>query len=74
MWVSPTQSCWGERCGGPAISHFHHVSLVQWTNRLLPATGGCGLRPRGATHTLKIGLPVSAVSLQNTDFYLLSNG
>ncbi len=38
--------------------------LVQWTNRLLPATGGSGLRPGGATHTLEPGLPVSDVSLQ----------
>jgi hypothetical protein len=26
------------------FSHFHHVSLVQWTNHLLPATGGNSLR------------------------------
>jgi hypothetical protein len=26
------------------FSHFHHFSLVLWTNRLLPATGGSGLR------------------------------
>jgi hypothetical protein len=45
------------------FSHFHHVSLVQWTNCLLPATGGSGSRPKGATHTLELGLPVSAVSL-----------
>ncbi len=45
------------------FSHFHHVSLVH-TNRLLPATGGSGLRPRGTTHTLELGLPVSAVLQQ----------
>ncbi len=29
----------GEPCGEPAISlHSHHVSLVQWTTRLLPIT------------------------------------
>jgi hypothetical protein len=39
---------------------FHHVSLVQWTNHLLPATGGSGSHPRVATHTRKLGLPVSA--------------
>jgi hypothetical protein len=47
------------------FSHFHHVSLVQWTNRLLPATGGSSLCPRGATHTLELELPVSAASLQS---------
>jgi hypothetical protein len=41
------------------LSHFRHVSLVQWTNRLLPATGGSDLHPGGATHTLELGLPVS---------------
>jgi hypothetical protein len=46
------------------FSHFPHVSLVQWTNRLLPATGGSDSRPRGATHALELGLPVSAISLQ----------
>jgi hypothetical protein len=46
------------------FSHFQHVSLVQWTNHLLPATGGNGSGPGGATHTLELGLPVSAVSLQ----------
>jgi hypothetical protein len=31
--------CWGEPCGEPAISlHSYHVSLVQWTNPLLPVT------------------------------------
>jgi hypothetical protein len=25
------------------FSHFHQVSLAQWTNRLLPATRGCTL-------------------------------
>ncbi len=28
-------------------SHFHHVSLVQWTSRLLPATGGSNQRRGG---------------------------
>ncbi len=58
--------------GGPVellhFSHFHHVSLVQWTNRLLPATVGTSLHPGGATHTLELGLPVSTVSLQYTYF------
>jgi hypothetical protein len=42
--------------------------MVQFTNHLLPATGGKGSRPRGATHALKLSSPVSAVSphsLQN---------
>ncbi len=36
----PTESAaGGEPCREPAISlHFHHVSLVQWTTRLLPVT------------------------------------
>jgi hypothetical protein len=33
------------------------------TNRLLPATGGSGSCHGGATHTLELELPVSAVSL-----------
>jgi hypothetical protein len=52
----------GQRIRLLHLSHFHHVSLVQWTNRLLPATGGSGLRPAGSTHTLELGLPISAVS------------
>jgi hypothetical protein len=37
---------WG--CGEPAISlHSHHVSLVQWTTRLLPVTRDPGSNPRG---------------------------
>ncbi len=52
------------------LSHFHHVSLVQWTNRLVPATGGSSLHLRGITHTLKLGLPVSAVSIQK--YFLIS--
>ncbi len=46
------------------FSHFHYVSLVQWTNRLRPSTGGSGSRLGGATCTLELRLPVSAVSLQ----------
>ncbi len=45
------------------FSPFHHFSLVQWTNHLLPATGGSDSRPGGAIHTLELELPVSAVSL-----------
>ncbi len=38
--------CWGEPCGEPAISlHSHHVSLVQWTNPLLPVTRDLGSNP-----------------------------
>jgi hypothetical protein len=43
--------------------HFHTVSLVQWVNRLLPATGGNGLRPGGAPTLLELGSPVSIVLL-----------
>jgi hypothetical protein len=43
------------------FSHFHLVSLIQWTNHLLPATGGSGSCPGGATHTLELGLFVSTV-------------
>jgi hypothetical protein len=46
------------------ISHTHYVLLVQWTNQLLPATRGSGMRPGSATHTLELGLPVSCISLQ----------
>ncbi len=35
-------------CGEPAISpHSHHVSLVQWTTRLLPVMRDPGSIPRG---------------------------
>ncbi len=35
-------------CGEPAISlHSHHVSLVQWTTRLLPITSDPGSNPWG---------------------------
>jgi hypothetical protein len=35
-------------CGEPAISlHFHHVSLVQWTTRLLPVMRYPDSNPRG---------------------------
>jgi hypothetical protein len=38
--------CWGEQCGEIAISlHSHHVSLVQWTTRLLPVTRDLGSKP-----------------------------
>ncbi len=40
--------CWGKPCGEPAISlHSHHVSLVQWTTRLLPVIREPGSKPRG---------------------------
>ncbi len=44
--------CWGrEPCGEPAISlHSHHVSLLQWTTRLLPVTRDLGSNPLGGTH------------------------
>jgi hypothetical protein len=40
--------CWGEPCGEPAISiNSHHVSMVQWTNPLLPVTRDLGSNPLG---------------------------
>jgi hypothetical protein len=45
------------------LLHFSHVSLVQWTNCLHPATGGSASCPGGANHTLELGLPVSGWSL-----------
>jgi hypothetical protein len=50
---------WGG--GGPVeLLHFsHYISLVQWTKRLLPTTGGSGSRPGGATALLERGSPVS---------------
>jgi hypothetical protein len=39
--------CWGEPCGKPAILLYsHHVSLVQWTTRLLPVMRDSGSNPR----------------------------
>jgi hypothetical protein len=61
--VRPTPVTGGSLVELLHFSQFHHVSLVQWTNCLLPATGGSSSRPRGATHTLELGLPVIAVSL-----------
>jgi hypothetical protein len=41
----------GEPCGEPAISlHSHHVSLVQWTTRLLPITRDLGSNSLGSTY------------------------
>jgi hypothetical protein len=41
----------GEPCGEPAISlHSHHVSLVQWTTRLLPVTRDPGSNPLRGTY------------------------
>ncbi len=50
--------------GPPAFYFQHHVSLVLWTNRMLPGTGGSSSCPGGATPTLELELPVSAFSLQ----------
>ncbi len=44
------------------FSHFHHVSLIQWTNSMLTATGGSGSRLWDATHTLAQWNQVSPVS------------
>ncbi len=45
----PTESAAGGKpCIEPAISLYsHHVSLVQWTTRLLPATRDPGSNPQG---------------------------
>ncbi len=41
----------GEPCVELAISlHSHHVSLVQWTTRLLPVTRDLGSKPLGGTY------------------------
>jgi hypothetical protein len=64
--------CWGgEPCrapGEPAISHdSHHVSLVQWTTCLLPATRDSGSDPLGGLMRNQ-DFPVSVVSLQDCIF------
>jgi hypothetical protein len=42
-------------CGESAISlHSYHVSLVQWTNPLLPVTRDLGSNPLGDTY-VKLG-------------------
>jgi hypothetical protein len=47
--------CWGEPCREPAISlHSHHVSLVQWTTRLLSVTRDPGSNPLWGT-CVKLG-------------------
>ncbi len=60
----PTESAaGGEPCGEPAISlHSHHVSLVQWTNPMLPITRDLGSKPLGGLMWNRDS-PVSAVSL-----------
>jgi hypothetical protein len=56
--------CWGEPCGEPAIlMHSHHVSLVQWTTRLLPFMRNRGSIPSGV-FMWNQDSPVSVVSLQ----------
>jgi hypothetical protein len=60
----------GEPCGEPAISlHFHHVSLVQWTTRLLPIMRNPGSIPRGGTY-VKPGFLLLALSGYITLFRL----
>ncbi len=50
-------------CGEPAISqHSHHVSLVQWTIRLLPVMKDLGSKPQGVLMWNRDS-PVSVVSL-----------
>ncbi len=54
-------------CGEPAISlHPHHVSLVQWTTRLLPVMRDPGSIARGVL-MWKRDSPVSVISLQHHD-------
>jgi hypothetical protein len=49
-WPTDGVGCWGELYGEPAISlNSHHVSLVQWTTRLLPVTRDPGSKPQGGT-------------------------
>ncbi len=48
-WDSLRSTHWS--CEEPAIScHSHHVSLVQWTNPLLPITRDLGSNPWGGTY------------------------
>ncbi len=49
-------------CGEPAISHdSHHVSLVQWTNPLLPVTRDLGSNPLGG-YSCETGILLLALS------------
>jgi hypothetical protein len=49
-------------CGEPAISlHSHHVSLVQWTTRLLPVTRGPGFKSPGG-YLCETGILLLALS------------
>jgi hypothetical protein len=51
-----------DQCGEPAISlHSHHVSLVQWTTRLLPVTRDPGSNPQGG-YLCETGIPLLALS------------
>ncbi len=39
------------QCGEPAVSlHSHHVSLIQWSTRLLPVMRDLGSNPQGGTY------------------------
>ncbi len=64
--------CWGggEPCGEPAISHdSHHVSLVQWTTCLLPATRDSGSNPLGG-YLCETGILLLALSrYRHFNFY-----
>jgi hypothetical protein len=66
----PTESAaGGEPCGEPAISiHSHHVSLVQWTTCLLPATRDTGLNPLGGLMWNRDS-PVSVVLLHPLAYF-----
>jgi hypothetical protein len=60
----------GEPCGEPAISNdSHHVSLVQWTTCLLPATSYTGSNPLWGLMWNRDS-PVSDVSLQAFKFLM----
>ncbi len=69
-WLEPRSSCWGESPGESPVEalQFHTTIMSHWSSGLTicPATGGNGLRPGSTTHTLELGLPISAVSLQQT--------
>ncbi len=63
--------CGGEPCGEPAISlHSHHVSLLQWTTRLLPVTRDQVQNPWGGLMWNRDS-PVSIVSLQYIQYFTI---
>ncbi len=60
-------------CGEPAISlHSHHVSLVQWTNPLLPVTRDLGSNPLGG-YLCETGILLLALSRYIGDPYVIDH-